>query len=121
MNGMFSIDSVVATRRETFYSMYRGLKPTAKVMRPLRVQNIAALTAVLDEFETADAAQAEGQQDTVGATAGIAQKIDEGMDAEKYLDAIMSNVYRDNPVKRAQWKTARHVKRAPQPPPPPTP
>lgn len=72
---------------------------------------------------TADAAQAEGVQDTVGATAGIADKIQEGMDAEKYLDAIMSNVYRDNPVKRAQWKTARHVKRAPQPPPPtpPTP
>lgn len=78
----------------------------------------AALTAVLDEFEAADAAQAEGKQDTVGATAGIADKIDEGMNAEKYLDAIMSNVYRDNPVKRAQWKTARHVKRAPQPPPP---
>jgi len=78
----------------------------------------AALTAVLDDFEAADAAQAEGQQDTVGATAGIAQKIDEGMKAEIKLDAIMNNVYRDNPVKLAQWRTARHVKRANQPPPP---
>ena len=79
------------------------------------------LTGVLDDFEDADAAQAEGQQDTVGATAGIAQKIDEGMKAEIKLDAIMNNVYTNDPVKLAQWRTARHVKRANQPPPPPGP
>lgn len=82
----------------------------------------AALTADLDAFEAADAAQAEGKQDTVGATAGIDDMIDDGMKAEKFLDAIMSNVYRDNPIKLAQWKTARHVRRANQTPPaPPTP
>lgn len=81
-----------------------------------------ALTTDLDDFEAADADQAEGKQSTVGATAGIDDEIDEGMKAEKFLDAIMSNVYRDNPIKRAQWKTARHVRRANQtPPPPPTP
>jgi len=60
-----------------------------------------------------------GTQDTVG----IAQKIEEGMKAESILDAIMNNVYNGtNPVKLAQWKTARHVRRANQPtPPPPTP
>ena len=82
----------------------------------------AALTADLDAFEIADAAQAEGKQDTVGATAGIAQMIEEGMNAEIILDAIMFNVYNGtNPVKLAQWRTARHVQRAPQPPTPPTP
>jgi len=35
---MFSIDSIVATRRESFFITYRGLKPTAKVIRPLRGQ-----------------------------------------------------------------------------------
>lgn len=40
--------------------------------------------------------------------------ISEGM-VSKILDAIMHNVYRDDPVKRAAWKTARHVKRAPRP------
>ncbi|MEQ1879047.1 MAG: hypothetical protein ABL958_20575, partial [Bdellovibrionia bacterium] len=64
-----------------------------------------ALTTDLDDFEAADAAQAEGKQDTVGATAGIDDEIDEGMKAEKFLDAIMTNVYRDNPIKLAQWKT----------------
>lgn len=77
-----------------------------------------ALTADLDAFETAVAAKASGQQETAGATAGIDNEIDEGMKAEKILDAIMNNVYRDNPVKLAAWRTARHVKRANQPPPP---
>jgi hypothetical protein len=78
-----------------------------------------ALTDDLDDLEAADAAQAEGQQDTVGATAGIADKIDQGMKAEIKLDAIMTNVYRDNPVKMAQWRTARHVRRTNQSPPTP--
>ena len=86
-----------------------GAKPPADAV---------ALTTDLDDFETAEAAQASGQQETVGATAGIGDKIDEGMKAEKILDAIMNNVYRDDPVKLAAWKTARHVKRANQPPPP---
>jgi len=81
-----------------------------------------ALTVDLDAFEIANAAQAEGKQDTVGATAGIAQQIEEGMDAEQILDAIMNNVYKGiNPVKLAQWRTARHVRRANQTPTPPTP
>jgi len=50
----------------------------------------------------------------VGATAGSAQKIEEGMKAESILDAIMNNVYSGtNPVKLAQWRTAegRRTKR----------
>ena len=78
-----------------------------------------ALTVDLDDFEIADAAQAEGKQDTVGATAGIAQMIEEGMKAATILDAIMFNVYNGvNAVKLAQWRTARHVKRANQTPTP---
>ena len=79
----------------------------------------AALTADLDAFEAALTAKAEGQQNTVGATAGIDDQTDAGMKSAIILDAIMFNVYRDNPVKLAQWKTARHVRRANQPPPPP--
>ena len=82
----------------------------------------AALTADLDAFDIADAEQAGGQQGTVGATAGIAQQIEDGMKAEIILDAIMFNVYNGiNPVKLAQWRTARHVKRANQTPTPPKP
>ena len=57
-------------------------------------------------------------QETVGATAGIDQEIDEGMDAEIVLDAIMHNVYRNDPVKLAAWISARHVHRIPRPPTP---
>ncbi len=48
MNDMFSIDSVVATRRGSCFSIYRGLKPTAKVMRLRRGQDIADLTATVE-------------------------------------------------------------------------
>lgn len=79
------------------------------------------LQADIDAFDTADTAKADAQSGTVGATAGIDNSIDVGMDAEIVLDAIMNNVYRNDPVKRAAWKTARHIKRAPRPATPPTP
>lgn len=78
------------------------------------------LAADLDAFEAAVTAKATAQSAGVGATAGVDQETDEGMDAEVILDAIMTNVYRDDPVKLAAWKTARHVKRAPRPAKPPT-
>ena len=121
VNGMFSIDSIVTTRRGSFYSSFRGLKPTAKVIRPRRGHGIDDLTADLAAFEVAQTAKATAQASTVGATAGIDDQTDAGMKAEKYLDAIMNNVYSDNPVKLAAWRTARHVKRAPKPAPPTTP
>jgi hypothetical protein len=33
------------------------------------------------------------------------------MKAEIILDAIMENVYDDNPVKKAEWRSARHARR----------
>jgi hypothetical protein len=45
------------------------------------------------------------------------------MDAALILDSIMKNVSYDDPVKLAEWRTARHVRSAkraaPTPPPPP--
>lgn len=81
------------------------------------------LTADLDALEAANDAKTAGNVETVGATAGIDNEVDEGMEAEIKLDAIMHNVYRDNPVKLAAWTTARHVQRAPKhaPPTPPPP
>lgn len=85
--------------------------------------NAADLTADLDAFEAAQDAKVTAQATTVGATAGIDDQIDAAMKAEKMLDAIMHNVYGNNPVKLAAWKTSRHVKRAPKHAPvtPPTP
>lgn len=84
------------------------------------------LVADLDAFEDADTVKAAAQQESVGATAGIENEVDAGMDAAIVLDAIMNNVYVDDPEKLAEWTTARHVKRASandddDPPTPPTP
>lgn len=78
------------------------------------------LEADINAMEAAMSAKASGQMETVGATAGIDAEIERGMAAEKILDSMMRNVYDDNPVKLAAWRTARHVRRVkqskPQPP-----
>ena len=83
---------------------------------------IDALAADIAQMEAAMNAKASATIQSVGATAGIDEQIDEGMKAEIVLDAIMKNVYADNPVKLTEWKTARHVRRSsssgtPTPPP----
>lgn len=70
-----------------------------------------ALEQDLDDFEAAINAKASAQSETVGATAGVDEEVDKLMEAAKVLDAIMQNVYDDEPVKHASWKTARHIKR----------
>ena len=91
----------------------------------LLAADLAALTADIDALEAAVSAKAGANMKGTGATAGIDDEIERGMDAEIFLDAMMRVVYRNNPVKLAQWKTARHVRRSNSPSkpdePPPTP
>lgn len=75
---------------------------------------VGDLNADIDALEAATNLKAQADITGVGATAGIDEQIDNGMDAETFLDAIMKNVYADNPIKLAEWMTARHVKRAPR-------
>ena len=79
------------------------------------------LDADINAMETAMNAKASGRMETVGATAGIDAEIEKGMNAAKILDSIMRNVYDNNPVKLAEWRTARHVKRLKRSEPTPTP
>ena len=72
---------------------------------------IDALAADIAALEQAISAKAGAQVEGVGATAGIDAEIERGMKAEIILDAIMDNVYDDNPVKKAAWRSARHVRR----------
>jgi hypothetical protein len=72
------------------------------------------LEADIEALEEAINTKAAAQIETVGATAGVGEEIERGMTSEKILDSIMHNVYFDNPVKLAEWKTARHVKKAPK-------
>ncbi len=66
------------------------------------------------DFEQAANQKASSQGAGVGATAGIDEEIARGMQVATILDAIMQNVYRNNPVKLAQWTQARHVRRSAQ-------
>lgn len=70
-----------------------------------------ALEADITAMETAISAKAGARIEKVGATAGVDDEIERGMNAEKILDSMMHNVYDDNPVKLAEWMTARHIKR----------
>jgi len=77
------------------------------------------LRAFADRFiaalEAAISRKAGARIEGVGATAGIDDEIERGMQAETILDSIMKNVYYDNPVKLAEWKTARHIRSSKRP------
>lgn len=75
-------------------------------------EDITAFENILNEK-----AQASGER--VSATASIDDEIERGMNAARRLDAIVRNIYRDNPAKLAAWTTARHVRRTPRTPAPP--
>lgn len=83
----------------------------ALAMRPTLIDELSADIAA---FDLAEDDKANAQSETVGATAGVDATIDRGMSAAKILDAMMKNVYDDDPVKLAEWEQARHIKRAPK-------
>lgn len=78
------------------------------------------LNADITDFEQAVNQKANSQNTTAGATAGIDAEIERGMRSAVVLDAILQNVYRNNPMKLAEWTRARHIRRStrrtPQPP-----
>jgi hypothetical protein len=80
--------------------------------RGITAAEIEALADDITALETSNSAKAGAHIEGVGATAGIDDEIERGMKAEVILDSIMKNVYYDNAVKLAQWKSARHVRSA---------
>ena len=59
-NDIYSIDSIVATRRGSLFTTFRGLKPTAKVIGPLRVPSLSTATDAFEaSFSNTAAATAE--------------------------------------------------------------
>ena len=99
MSDTCSIDSFVATRRDSDVELSRGLKPTAKLKVPLRGR----------------------KAEHVAATADMSAKVRQGMIKVRILDGIVRNVYANNPGKLAAWLSASHVEKAPKKKTPPTP
>jgi len=77
--------------------------------------DLAALKNDLDDLQAAAAAKGKAGAKGVGATAGIDDEIMRGMNAEKFLDAMMKIVYRHNAAKLGEWKSARHIRRTSRP------
>lgn len=105
--------TLLATAREFVVEARRFAADFARLGIPATLAD--ELEADIDAMEAAITAKAGANTEAVGATAGIDEQIERGMKAEKILDSIMKNVYFDNPVKLAEWMSARHVRRSPKP------
>lgn len=103
---------LIATAREFVEEARRFAAEFARKGIPATLAD--ELEADINALEAAISAKAGAHTEKVGASAGIDEQIERGMEAEIQLDAIMHNVYFDDPVKLSQWKSARHVKRAPR-------
>jgi hypothetical protein len=74
----------------------------------------ADLQALITAMEGATGRKNDGKAIHIGGTAGLAALCKSGVATVRKLDAILSNVYKDNAVKFAGWKAARRVERAPR-------
>jgi hypothetical protein len=70
------------------------------------------LTGQIRAFESAVNAQEGGRRESITATAAIEEAIERGMQLVRRLDAIVRNVFRDQPAKLAAWESARHIEHA---------
>ncbi|MBK8466400.1 MAG: hypothetical protein IPL32_11265 [Chloracidobacterium sp.] len=82
---------------------------------------IDRLSDAANAFEASFTAPVTAIDNRVAATAEIGESVRRGMIALRICDAVMQNLYANNPGKRAAWNSASHVERAPQKAKPPTP
>jgi hypothetical protein len=83
------------------------------------------LNADIADLETALSSQQSGKSKQVMATAAIDDVLERALAAVRQLDAVVRNIFRDDPARLAAWQSARHVERARRsnaatPPTPPT-
>jgi hypothetical protein len=57
--------------------------------------------------------QGQATGEGVAASAAIDKAIEDGMKIVRELDAIVRNIFRDDPATLAEWTSARHIERAP--------
>lgn len=86
---------------------------------------LAKLQALIDDVAAKGAAADSAGEQQAGATGGLIDAVQKGMNISRRLDAIIRIKYADNAGKLAAWTSASHLERAPQKPksdpkPPPT-
>ena len=72
----------------------------------------ADLQALIDALANAAERKNDGKATHIGGGAGIAALCKSGVATLRKLDAILSRIYRPDPVKYASWKAARRTERA---------
>lgn len=72
---------------------------------------IADLSAAATAFENTIAPTSDAVDDRVEATADIGESDRKGMAALRICDAVIRNIYANNPGKLAAWLSASHVER----------
>jgi hypothetical protein len=81
------------------------------VKRGLAATFIEDLNADIEEFETAINRKSQGKEAHVSATAGIDDSIEHGMQTVRELDALVRNLFADDPMTLAAWQSASHVEK----------
>lgn len=72
------------------------------------------MQASIDTVLAAKARQSAALAAQTAATAALAAALRRERDAVRELDAIIRNVFRDDPATLAAWKSASHIERAPR-------
>jgi hypothetical protein len=72
----------------------------------------ADLQGMINALQGAGDLKFTGLDLQIGGTAGLKHAVGEGLQHVRKLDAILSQVYRNNPVVLAQWKAARRTERS---------
>jgi hypothetical protein len=84
------------------------------VRRGFNANFVDALKAETDALEHSIESRAQKSGARVTATAAVDAAIERGMNAVRELDAIVRNVFRDDPATLAGWTSASHTERSPQ-------
>ncbi|HEX8633578.1 MAG TPA: hypothetical protein VF703_05440 [Pyrinomonadaceae bacterium] len=82
--------------------------------RGLPADFLTDLTSDIESFEQAVSRKTTGRAAHVAATAAIDDLIEDGLKHLRQLDAVVRNIFSDDPATLAAWTSASHVERAPR-------
>jgi hypothetical protein len=80
-------------------------------MAPDFIDDLKARILAVEQFRDDRAKESFNRN---ASTTGVGDAAEKGLDAVREFDAIVRNVYADNPAELAGWESASHVERAPQ-------
>ncbi|MBV8859176.1 MAG: hypothetical protein JOZ02_19750 [Acidobacteria bacterium] len=80
-------------------------------MAPDFIDDLKARILAVEQFRDG---RAKESFDRNASTTGVGDAAEKGLAAVREFDAIVRNIYADNPAELAAWESASHVERAPR-------